>query len=144
MKKGKSYTIGRLYIDNVYYCDTIENIDRELTQDMPLKEIAGKKVKNLTAIPKGTYQVTLSIKSPKFSQILYYKSFCNGYMPRLLNVSGFDGVLMHKGRTEKDTSSCIILGFNTVAGKVTNSQLCFEVVYKKLKSAKDKITITIE
>lgn len=144
MPKGKSYTIGHLYIDGVYYCDTIEDIDRGLTQDMPIKEIMAKKVKHLTAIPKGTYQVTLSIKSPKFSLKPYYKKFCDGYVPRLLNVPGFEGILMHKGTTEKDSSGCLILGLNTIAGKVTDSQKCFEKVYKKLKTTKDKITITIQ
>ena len=104
MSPKKTYTIGHLYIDGKYYCDTIEDIDRGLTQDMPLSEIMRKKVKHLTAIPKGTYQVTLKVKSPKFSIKPYYKNFCDGYVPRLLEVPGFDGILMHKGTTEKDSS----------------------------------------
>ena len=144
MSPKKTYTIGHLYIDGKYYCDTIEDIDRGLTQDMPLSEIMRKKVKHLTAIPKGTYQVTLKVKAPKFSIKPYYKNFCDGYVPRLLEVPGFDGILMHKGTTEKDSSGCLILGLNKKAGSVSNSQECFEKVYNKLKTAKDKITITIE
>ena len=50
---GPSYTIGSLSIDGKYFCDTLEDVDRDLTDAMTEAEIAGKKVKGETAIPKG-------------------------------------------------------------------------------------------
>jgi hypothetical protein len=65
--KKETYTIGRLYINGKYYCDTIEDKDRGLTQSMSSKEIADKKIKHKTAIPTGKYELTLKVKSPKYS-----------------------------------------------------------------------------
>lgn len=74
-----------------------------------------------TAIPTGTYKITLDVVSPKFSQKAYYKAFCGGKLPRLLNVKGFDGILIHKGSNADSSAGCIIVGMNTVVGGVTNS-----------------------
>ena len=37
--RGDGYTVGSLYIDGEYFCDTLEDADRGLTQGMPLEEI---------------------------------------------------------------------------------------------------------
>lgn len=145
--KKDTYTIGKLYIDSIYICDTIEDKDRGLSQSTPINEIKQKKVMHQTAIPTGTYKITLNVKSPKYSQSAYYKAYCDGYVPRLVNVPGFDGVLIHKGNTAEDSSGCILVGYNTVVGKVLNSQKAFEIVYTKLKEANSKgeeISIIIE
>ena len=47
------YTIGRMYVNGVYVCDTLEDKDRGLRQDMSLEEIQKSKVNNVTAIPTG-------------------------------------------------------------------------------------------
>ena len=145
--KRDTYTIGKLYIDGKYYCDTIEDKDRGLKQNMSEKEILSKKIKHQTAIPTGTYEVTLKIKSAKYSQKKIFVQYCNALMPRLLNVPGYDGVLIHTGNTEQDSSGCILVGYNKVVGKVINSMDAFKVIYPILKDASDKgekITITIE
>lgn len=145
--KKSTYTIGKLYIDNKYVCDTIEDRDRGLNNKMSSDEVRKIKVQHLTAIPTGTYEVTLKVKSPKYSKKPYFVNYCNAFMPRLLNVPGFEGILMHTGNTASDSSGCIILGRNTVVGKVTNSVSTFETVYPMLKKASDageKITITIK
>ena len=49
------YTIGHLYIDGTYICDTLEDTDRMLDQSMSESYILSKKKKNITAIPAGTY-----------------------------------------------------------------------------------------
>lgn len=138
----KTYCIGHLYIDGKYYSDVIEDVDRGLTQDMPLSQIKKIKVKSQTAIPAGTYRVTLNVKSPKFSQKQYYYQFCQGYMPRLLNVPGFDGILIHRGTNQNSSAGCLIVGWNKVKGMVVDSTKAFEGLYNKLKEA-DSITIEI-
>lgn len=108
--KKETYTIGELYIDGKLFCSTLEDKDRGLSSETPLSEIKKIKVPNETAIPTGTYKIILN-KSPKFGRIL----------PRLLDVPGFEGILIHRGNTNKDTSGCILIGENKVVGKVINS-----------------------
>lgn len=142
--KRNTYTIGRLYIDNVLFCDVLEDKDRGLKSNMPLSKIQQIKVKHETAIPTGTYKITLDVISPKFSQKQFYRDNANnGRLPRLLNVPGYDGILIHAGSSEKDTSGCLLVGENKVVGKVINSQATFKRLYKKLLTAKDNITIEI-
>lgn len=144
--RGPSYTIGKLYIDDKYFCDTLEDTDRGLTDKMTLTEILKIKKPSETAIPSGTYNITLDVVSPRFSTKAFYRQVCNGKLPRLLNVKGFDGVLIHSGNTEKDSSGCILVGQNKVKGKVINSQETFKNLYKVLKGSWDKdkdITINI-
>lgn len=140
------YTIGRIRVNNVYICDCLEDTDRGLDSSMTKEEIKKRKVYKQTAIPTGTYQVTLNVQSPKFAQYEYYKKFCNGYLPRLLLVPGFDGILIHKGNKASQSAGCLLVGFNTEKGRVNNSQYAFERLYGLLKAAseaRDKITITI-
>ena len=138
-----TYCIGHIYADGKYVCDTIEDTDRELDQQWSLQQIAAKKVKSKTAIPTGTYKVTINVVSPKFSQVAYYKKFCNGRLPRLLQVPGFEGILIHKGTTERSSAGCLIVGYNTVKGRVTDSQRAFEQLYALIKAATStEITIT--
>lgn len=81
------YTIGKLYVNGIYFSDAIEDYDR-LYFGLP-------KVKNETAIPCGTYEVRQDIYSPRFGGKPFYKNLCQGYLPRLMNVPHFEGVLMH-------------------------------------------------
>lgn len=139
--KLPTYTIGKLYIDGEYFCDTLEDKDRGLTDDMTVSEISKIKIKNETAIPTGTYSITLNIVSPRFSVSSFYKQVCNGKLPRLLNVKGFDGILIHVGEgiNGKDlTSGCILVGKNTIKGGLTNSKECFKELYKLLKDKYDR------
>ena len=141
-----TYTIGHLYIDGKYFCDTIEDKDRGLTQSMPQAVIRATKRKGVTAIPTGRYRVTMDVRSPKFSQKRYERNygFCDGYLPRLINVPGYEGVLIHIGNTAKDTDGCILVGRNTKVGKVLESRATFVKLYEKMKNAKGMIYITIE
>lgn len=134
--KLPTYTIGKLYIDGEYFCDTLEDKDRGLTDNMTVSEISKIKIKKETAIPTGTYSITLNIVSPRFSVSSFYKQVCNGKLPRILNVKGFDGILIHVGEgiNGKDlTSGCILVGKNTIKGGLTNSKECFKELYKLLK-----------
>ena len=100
---GEKYTIGKLYIDGVYFCDTLEDKYRDLTKE--------KKVMHETAIPYGTYKVIVNL-SPKFKREL----------PRLLNVPHFEGVLIHNGLYPSHTSGCILVGENKIKGALINSK----------------------
>jgi hypothetical protein len=141
--KKPNYTIGTLSIDGKYFCETLEDTDRGLKDTMSIGEIKTIKKPHITAIPTGAYQVTLNVVSPKFGSRKFYKEVCNGKVPRLLNVKGFDGVLIHSGNKAEDTDGCILVGRNKVVGQVINSQATFKELYKILSSSKDKITIKI-
>lgn len=97
--KGTEYTIGKLYIDGAYFCDTLEDTVRK-------EKIAGK-----TAIPAGTYKVKKTY-SPRFKTKL----------PEILNVPNFTGVRIHSGNTAADTDGCLLLGLNKTKGAVINSR----------------------
>ena len=140
----KTYTIGHLYdVTNgkkVYICDTIEDKVRDLNHN-GIFDGNEKKVPKETAIPYGTYEVTLWVKSPKFSnyeKYPYAKKY-KGYLPRLLRVPHFEGILIHCGRTEKSSAGCIIVGYNKVVGAVINSQdAFFKLMDKHLVPAKER------
>ena len=141
-----TYTIGRLYIDGIFYCNTLEDYDRGLRQSDPLRDIQRRKIAGETAIPKGTYEVAMNVTSPKYAGVAWYYNFCRGKMPRLKDVPGFDGILIHPGTDALSTRGCVLVGKNTKVGKLTDSRACFMEVYKLMKEAADhgeKITIEI-
>lgn len=140
--KKPTYTIGKLYIDGEYFSDTLEDRDRGLTQDMDLEDILRIKVYGETAIPTGTYRIDMNTISPKFKDRSWAKPY-KGKIPRLLNVPGFDGVLLHPGNSANDSLGCVLVGNNTQVGKVLNSQAVFKRLMQKLLGEQD-ITLTIE
>lgn len=141
--KKPTYTIGKLYIDNVYFCDTIEDTDRGLYQGQDLALIKKIKINSKTAIPRGTYKITLNVVSPKYSKKKIYQDICKGRVPRLLNVPGYEGVLIHIGNTADDSSGCILVGENKQVGKVLNSTETFRKLYNKIKG-QENLTIEIK
>lgn len=126
-----SYTIGHIYIDGEYVCDTLEDKDRGLKQSDDLEHIKKVKVKGETAIPMGTYKVRMTY-SPRFKKVL----------PLIENVKGFDGIRIHSGNTSKDTEGCLLVGRNTVVGMVTQSKDTLKKLMERMEEDKD-ITITI-
>ena len=143
--KKDTYTIGNLYVDGKLFCNTLEDKDRGLKKTDSLATIKSKKVYAETAIPTGKYTVTLNIISPKYSAVKWYRDLCKGKMPRILNVPGFEGILMHPGTTALDSAGCILVGKNTIKGKITQSKDTFAKLYKLMKAAVDKgETIEIE
>ena len=145
----KDYTVGNLYVDGLWVCNTMEDKDRGLKKTWPLSQIKAVKVPNETAIPLGTYAITMRVQSPKFSQWKYSRlyGFCKGYLPRLLGVPGFDGILMHIGSTAANSSGCILVGINDKKGMVTKSTETFQKLYSMLKAADERgenISITIQ
>ena len=137
-----TYTIGKLFVDGTYFCDTCEDKVRDLNKDGDLNDIGEDKVYGETAIPYGTYEVTMNVQSPKYSQRANY-AWCQGYLPRLLNVPHFEGILIHAGNTAKDSAGCILVGENKVKGQVINSMATLKRLMTLLPR-NEKITITIE
>lgn len=130
---GDNYTIGTLFINGERFCDTLEDKNRDINRNGKFdgKE---KKVQGETCIPFGTYKVTLNL-SPRFKRPL----------PRLLDVPNFEGVLIHRGNTAKDTEGCILVGENKVKGKVINSTPYeVELVRRCADAIANKEEITIE
>lgn len=130
-KKDK-YTIGKLYINDQYFCDTLEDTDRGLTQSMTEQQIKSKKVYGETAIPIGTYRIIIS-----------YSNRFKKQMPLLLNVPGFSGIRIHTGNTEKDSLGCILVGKNKAVGKVLESRDTYSKLFSILQKADKKETIKI-
>lgn len=126
-----TYTIGKLYVDGVYFCDTIEDTDRGLDDSMTVSEILKRKIKGQTAIPTGHYKIEITY-SPKYKRM----------MPLILNVKGYSGIRIHSGNTSKDTEGCLIVGKNTKVGMVTDSRNTYQRLFGILQNQKD-ITIDI-
>lgn len=129
------YTIGKMYIDGEYFCDTLEDRVRDINKNGKFDN-GEVKVAGETAIPYGRYQVVVNM-SPRFKREL----------PRLLNVPNFEGILIHRGNTDKDSSGCILVGENKVKGKVINSTPYEQKLVSTLKDVQNKgeeIWITIE
>ena len=122
------YTIGRLYIDDKVFCNTLEDPVRDLPEE--------QKIMHKTAIPEGIYEVAVN-HSPKFKREL----------PLLLDVPDFEGIRIHRGNTAKDTSGCILVGINSKKGMVLESTK-YEVeltnILKKAQQNGDTITIEIK
>ena len=113
-----TYTIGKLYIDGQYFCDTCEDTDRGLEQTMDVPDVLKRKIKNETAIPTGEYIVRFTY-SPRFKRL----------MPQIENVKGFSGVRMHGGNSSKDTDGCPLFGDAdemNIRDWVSNSQKQFK------------------
>ena len=117
--QGPHYTIGSLYWENNYLCDTLEDTVRNLAQ-------GGVKITDQTAIPFGTYPVELTM-SPKFRRLL----------PIVLYVPQFTGIRIHRGNRAQDTSGCILPGENKVKGKVLHStkyeMKIIELIYQAIR-----------
>lgn len=120
--KKPAYTIGRVYIDGEFFCNSMEDCDRGLRQDMPVAEIQKRKVYGLTAIPSGKYKVSMT-NSTKYCRV----------MPQVMNVKGYSGVRIHSGNTAEDSLGCILLGDNDKVGWISNSR-------KRCKEFEEKLT----
>lgn len=143
--KKSTYTVGILYVDGARFCETLEDKDRGLFQTDYLSQIKSVKVYGETAIPVGTYRISLAVISPKYAAVKWYKDLCEGKMPRLLNVPGFEGILIHPGNNPLQSYGCVLVGRNTKVGELTDSKATFQKLYKKMRAAWDRgETITID
>lgn len=141
----EKYTVGRLFVNGILFCNTLEDTDRGLDQDMTVVAIKARKVKGQTAIPKGTYEVTLTV-SPKFAKKPWAAKY-GGLVPQVQRVKGFDGIRIHPGTTPEDTSGCILPGLNTKVGQLTDSVYHYyrlmDIVFIPAYRAGEAVTLEI-
>jgi len=123
--KKDNYTIGKLYIDGKYFCDTLEDCVRVLGPNGEGK-IYGK-----TAIQEGKYKIDITF-SNRFKRNL----------PLLLNVPFFEGIRIHPGNIAADTHGCILVGINDSAGAVHQSRITFDNLFDILQR-ETELTIEI-
>jgi len=110
-------TLGKLYVDGNYQCETLEDCDRQL-------ETGGDKVQDDTAIPRGTYKVTIDF-STRFGKD----------MPHVLDVPQFTGIRFHPGNSAYDTHGCVLVGLRRGSDYVSQSVVAFNQLYVKLDAA---------
>jgi hypothetical protein len=134
--RGPEYTIGKLYIDGAYFCDTLEDPDRDLNRDGKFDN-GEVKVPGNTCVPNGTYDIEFKY-SPTFSPKINKR-----YMPYLKDVPSFEAVMMHWGNTAEDTRGCILVGQNKVKGKVLNSIYTFKKLLNKISRHIEGVSISI-
>lgn len=127
-----TYTIGKLYIDDAYFCDTLEDTVRDTNKSGKFDN-GEQKIKGKTAIPYGTYEIKWTY-SPRFKK----------YTPQLMNVPSFEGIRIHAGNTSADTEGCLILGENKQVEKVLNSRATINKFYPIIKEACSNGKVTIE
>lgn len=130
VKLGEDYTVGKLSVDGKFVCYTLEDKVRE-EDGVPVDKW---KVYAKTAIPKGTYSVSITM-SNRFKTRL----------PLLANVPGFTGIRIHTGNSSKDTEGCILVGagWDGKSGWISSSAVAFAQLLPLLESTTDPITITI-
>lgn len=140
-EKNKHNTIGILSIDGIFFCNTLEDTDRGLKQTDSIEHIEDVKVFGETAIPTGTYKVDMNTVSPKFKDKEWAKPY-EGKLPRLVDVPGFEGVLIHIGNSEQNSLGCVLVG-EKYGDKLINSTKTFKQLMNVLTKTKEDITITI-
>ena len=119
-------TVGRLLVDGSFECFTLED------------GVRTNKVFGETAIPPGTYRVTVE-DSPRFKRKL----------PRLHDVPNFSGVLIHPGNKAADTHGCVLVGQQWQPGAevIGASRAAFDALFAKINAALargDGVSIEIE
>ncbi len=124
-------TIGRLYINDIFFCDTLEDKVRDLNKDGDLDDKSEEKIYGETAIPSGIYKMILSV-SNRFKKL----------MPEILNVKNFSGIRIHNGNVAGDSHGCIIVGLTRGKDFVGQSRDAFSKLMGELDKYKEfEITI---
>ena len=118
--EGKDWTFGKLYIEDEYFSETLEDRIREVEG----KPVSSWKIKSKTAIPFGYYKVELH-DSPKFGRIV----------PILRDVEGFTYVLIHWGNYIEDTDGCILVGTGRRGNAITDSRKAFNRLFPLIEAA---------
>ena len=146
--RKSGYTIGKVYVDGKYFCDSLEDTDRGVTQLMPFVSMGGikgywvkpdngrvEKVCGKTAIPTGLYDCTIQ---------WWEKHKC--YCPMLLRVGGFTGILLHNGMTADHSEGCVLLGKNNVLGRLDGDRIYMDALAARVLACQktgEKVTVEV-
>lgn len=115
-------TLGKMYINDVFFCETLEDVVRDINKDGDLADTNETKVYGETAIPSGIYKMIINM-SNRFKK----------EMPLLLDVKGFEGIRIHAGNTDIDTHGCILVGLTRIKNNtIGQSKLAFEKLMLEL------------
>ena len=104
-------TIGNLYLDGEWLCDTLENpyLNNQ---------------RNISCIPEGQYKVRLRTAR---------ESATKDYLHLLVQeVPDRSLILFHSGNTAKDTRGCVLVGIGTEQDFVKNSRLAMDLLMKEI------------
>ena len=104
-------TIGNLYLDGEWLCDTLENpyLNNQ---------------RNISCIPEGQYKVRLRTAR---------ESATKDYLHLLVqDVPDRSLILFHSGNTAKDTRGCVLVGIGTEQDFVKNSRLAMDLLMKEI------------
>jgi hypothetical protein len=112
-------TMGELRIEDVHFCWTLED---PWVDNRP----------NISCIPTGIYRVVMALSTRYQRQ-----------MPRLLDVPGRAGILIHPGNTHKDTEGCILVGDERTADTILKSRPAFGHFLAWFQSVGNEATVTI-
>lgn len=147
--KKENYTIGRITIDGEYICNSLEDKDYGFDEDTPVETIKKTKAAHpkAVAIPAGEYEVSVEYyRNFSVTHPWYNTTSCKGKIPCLLDVPGYSGILIHCGSNAGHTSGCILVGYNTIKGGLTDSKKAFVKVCDKIMEAAkrgEKVYISI-
>ena len=104
-------TIGNLYLDGEWLCDTLElpYIDNQ---------------RSISCIPAGQYKVRMRLAR---------ESATRNYLHLLVeDVPNRDYILFHIGNSAKDTRGCVLVGIGTKQDFVKNSTLAMGLLMKEI------------
>lgn len=130
-----SATVGKLYADGDFVCYVLEDVVRDKNHDGDLQDVGEAKVMHQTAIPFGKYEIAVTM-SQRFKKDL----------PILLNVPEFEGIRIHPGNTEVDTSGCLLPGTYCDGKSVVESTVAFNRLFALIRTAiaaGEKVSINI-
>lgn len=125
---GENYTLGRVYLDNVFFCQSLEDEDRFLERS--LENVSERKVYGRTAIPRGRYRLITSF-SNRFQRVL----------PAVLDVPGYSGIRIHGGNGPDDSLGCILVGQVRTSSGIAK---CADTVQRIIDQIDDAAELGIE
>jgi len=144
--KKSEYTVGKLYVGEQEFADTLEDTDRGLSDSMDTSTVKNRKVYGKTAIPAGTYTVEMTWSS-KFHARAWCRKY-GGMCPQIMGVKGFEGIRIHPFNRAEESLGCIAVGKNTKKGTVTQSTKYFQMLVDDVilptTRRGEKVTITIK